>query len=106
MIPVLLIILNFVSTNVKDIPCEIQIFGQKTKRMSSSTLSETKIWILFVFTYTFAIMPYKKLKSVRLAEEIVNLVKDRKKETYMPIGIFFELAAKEKLEREKITTKK
>jgi len=47
-------------------------------------------------------MAYKKLKSVRLAEEIVNLVKDRKKETYMPIGIFFEIAAKEKLEREKL----
>lgn len=47
-----------------------------------------------------ALMAYKKLKSVRLSEEIVNLVKDRKKETYMPISIFFEKAAEEKLERE------
>lgn len=46
-------------------------------------------------------MPYKKLKSVRLDEVIVNLVKERKKETYMPIGVFFEKAAQEKLEREK-----
>lgn len=48
-------------------------------------------------------MSYRKLKSVRLDEEIVNLVKDHKDKTRVPIGAFFELAAKEKLERESLT---
>lgn len=51
-------------------------------------------------------MAYKKLKSVRLAEEVVDMVKEHKKETYVPIAVFFELAAKEKLERERIAKEK
>ena len=48
-------------------------------------------------------MPYKKLKSVRMDEEIVNLVKDHKDKTRVPIAAFFEMAAKEKLERDSLT---
>lgn len=43
----------------------------------------------------------KSLKSVKVDENILNLVKKHKEKTYTPIGIFFEEAATEKLEREK-----
>lgn len=48
-------------------------------------------------------MPAKKTatkieyESVKIRKEIVDKVREVKKETYMPISIFFELAAQEKL---------
>lgn len=42
----------------------------------------------------------KKRKTVQVDEDVVNRVKERKKKTWMPVGVFFEIAAKEKLARE------
>lgn len=41
------------------------------------------------------------LESVKIEQDIVNLVRQHKKETYVPIGEFFKLAAIEKLQKEK-----
>jgi hypothetical protein len=40
-------------------------------------------------------------ESVKIAKSVVDLVRDNKKKTYMPIGIFFEQAAIEKLKKAK-----
>ena len=42
----------------------------------------------------------KELESVKVSKEIVDLVRQQKRETFIPIGTFFELAVKEKLERD------
>jgi hypothetical protein len=42
--------------------------------------------------------PYE---SVKIRVEIVELVRQHKKETRLPIGAFFELASEEKLKKEK-----
>lgn len=39
----------------------------------------------------------KVLKSIKVDESIWKQVKDHKGKTYLPIGVFFEEAAKEKL---------
>ncbi len=40
-------------------------------------------------------------ESVKLNKEVVDLVRDNKKKTFVPISIFFENAAKEKLKKSK-----
>lgn len=42
----------------------------------------------------------EELKSVKVRQSVLNLVKKHKNKTHFPIGIFFEQAALEKLARE------
>ena len=42
-------------------------------------------------------VPKIKYESVKIKKEIVDLVRQHKKETYYPIGIFFEKAAEKEL---------
>lgn len=41
----------------------------------------------------------KVLKSIKVDENVWKLVKDHKGKTYLPIGVFFEEAAMEKLQK-------
>lgn len=43
----------------------------------------------------------KKLVSVKIEEKVVEIVRQQKRETFMPIGTFFGLAAIEKIDKEK-----
>jgi hypothetical protein len=40
-------------------------------------------------------------ESVKLNKEVVDLVRDNKKSTFVPISIFFENAAKKELQKSK-----
>lgn len=40
-------------------------------------------------------------ESVKIDQEVVNMVREHKKKNYTPIGEFFKLAALEKLQKEK-----
>lgn len=40
-------------------------------------------------------------ESVKINKEIVDMVRDNKKKTYVPISIFFENAAKKELKTQK-----
>jgi hypothetical protein len=44
----------------------------------------------------------KVLKSIKVDESVWKLVKENKDKTYLPIGVFFEEAAKEKLENQRV----
>ena len=44
----------------------------------------------------------KEFSSVKVSKEIVELVRQQKRETFIPIGTFFEIAVREKLERDKV----
>jgi alpha-D-ribose 1-methylphosphonate 5-triphosphate synthase subunit PhnL len=43
----------------------------------------------------------KELVSVKIEKTVVDMVREWKRGTFVPIGIFFSEAAKEKLEKEK-----
>lgn len=45
--------------------------------------------------------PKIEYESVKIRKEVVEKVREHKKKTYMPIAIFFELAAQEKLKSTK-----
>ncbi len=45
-------------------------------------------------------------EPVRIDSDVVALVRDKKKETGIPVGKFFEKAAREKLDREYVKSKK
>lgn len=47
------------------------------------------------------ILPHMKLESVKLNSEVVEKVRKNKEKTGVSIGIFFEKAALQKLQREK-----
>lgn len=40
-------------------------------------------------------------ESVKISKTIVEMVRENKRKTFMPIGVFFEEAAKEKLKQQK-----
>lgn len=40
------------------------------------------------------------LESVKIEQEVVDMVRENKKKNYVPIGEFFKLAALEKLKKE------
>jgi hypothetical protein len=42
-----------------------------------------------------------KYESVKIKKEIVNLVRENKKKNFIPISIFFENAAMDKLKKQK-----
>lgn len=44
-------------------------------------------------------------ESVKIKTEVLNKVREDKKETGVPIGAFLEIAAEEKLERQKKASK-
>jgi hypothetical protein len=46
-----------------------------------------------------------ELESVKIDQSIVDLVRQHKKKTYIPIGEFFKLAAIEKLKSSQQSTK-
>lgn len=43
----------------------------------------------------------KKLVSIKIEEKIVEIVRQQKRETFIPIGTFFGLAVMEKIEKDK-----
>lgn len=57
--------------------------------------------------YNLCVMATKKkyatddLKSVKIHKDIVKAVREHKSKSYIPIGKFFEIAATEKLQKEK-----
>lgn len=42
-----------------------------------------------------------ELESVKIEKEVVEMVRQNKKKNYIPIGVFFKLAAIEKLKNQK-----
>jgi hypothetical protein len=45
--------------------------------------------------------PKIEYETIKLSKEIIQRVRDNKKKTHVPISIFFQEAAEEKLQKEK-----